>query len=479
VLRYFGYRPEPSRRLTIPSRLHQKYISPCTEGILGISEINRICDVLSVVNQRGCSGSKTLYTRRRLPLGFNLAHHSFTEIFVSKMPMSSSTTSGSSRPRALRKPASTTFLQSPSSPSAAPSTPASAGGGWKSIFRIPSSKRLNIAPVKENHFGNGQDDPASSAEHGSYHSSRSSGSDGRPHHIAQSPSTAQTYSPSSYKQAPSSPVIAPQRQKSGFLTRKLSSIRRVGPLTSQPSDTSFRQQQSGGYGNGISGGSPSIPPSPKSSMGGPASRLLRRVASAPNAKGLLNTLTPATTKNGLLAPSLEVPPLPKSSDNKNGSLETSSSQSSLRGGRPNRSLTASSVQRVGEPPARAPFRRTYSSNSMKHRAVEVRPSSFQKIKMLGRGDVGKVYLVREKKTDKLFAMKGATSLLHFQCADTLPSISLVQEGNDRSQQDQARTGGTRNSCICESPFHCHTLSFVSIGGLPLFLHGILSRRRIL
>jgi len=26
--------------------------------------------------------------------------------------------------------------------------------------------------------------------------------------------------------------------------------------------------------------------------------------------------------------------------------------------------------------------------------------------MLGRGDVGKVYLVREKKTDKLFAMKG-------------------------------------------------------------------------
>lgn len=26
--------------------------------------------------------------------------------------------------------------------------------------------------------------------------------------------------------------------------------------------------------------------------------------------------------------------------------------------------------------------------------------------MLGKGDVGRVYLVREKKTDKLFAMKG-------------------------------------------------------------------------
>lgn len=57
--------------------------------------------------------------------------------------------------------------------------------------------------------------------------------------------------------------------------------------------------------------------------------------------------------------------------------------------------------------ARAPFRRTYSSNSIKVRSVEVGPSSFQKVKLLGRGDVGKVYLVREKKTAKLYAMKGA------------------------------------------------------------------------
>lgn len=56
---------------------------------------------------------------------------------------------------------------------------------------------------------------------------------------------------------------------------------------------------------------------------------------------------------------------------------------------------------------RAPFRRTYSSNSIKVRSIEVGPSSFTKIKLLGRGDVGKVYLVREKKTQKLFAMKGA------------------------------------------------------------------------
>ncbi|KAI9928317.1 hypothetical protein ASPWEDRAFT_26603 [Aspergillus wentii DTO 134E9] len=51
------------------------------------------------------------------------------------------------------------------------------------------------------------------------------------------------------------------------------------------------------------------------------------------------------------------------------------------------------------------FRRTYSSNSIKVRNVEVGPSSFDKIKLIGKGDVGKVYLVREKKTSRLYAMK--------------------------------------------------------------------------
>ncbi|KAK5165403.1 serine/threonine protein kinase, AGC [Saxophila tyrrhenica] len=51
------------------------------------------------------------------------------------------------------------------------------------------------------------------------------------------------------------------------------------------------------------------------------------------------------------------------------------------------------------------FRRTYSSNSIKVRNVEVGPSSFDKIKLIGKGDVGKVYLVREKKSSRLYAMK--------------------------------------------------------------------------
>ncbi|KAI9314341.1 kinase-like domain-containing protein [Dichotomocladium elegans] len=50
-------------------------------------------------------------------------------------------------------------------------------------------------------------------------------------------------------------------------------------------------------------------------------------------------------------------------------------------------------------------RRTYSTSSIKVKAVEVGPSSFTKIRMLGKGDVGKVYMVRQKGTDRLYAMK--------------------------------------------------------------------------
>ncbi|KAI9505679.1 kinase-like domain-containing protein [Coemansia spiralis] len=51
------------------------------------------------------------------------------------------------------------------------------------------------------------------------------------------------------------------------------------------------------------------------------------------------------------------------------------------------------------------IRRTYSSNSMKVQKISVGPKSFTKIKLLGKGDVGKVYLVRQKESGKLYAMK--------------------------------------------------------------------------
>ncbi|CAM0137822.1 unnamed protein product [Umbelopsis sp. WA50703] len=52
-----------------------------------------------------------------------------------------------------------------------------------------------------------------------------------------------------------------------------------------------------------------------------------------------------------------------------------------------------------------PVRRTYSTASIKVKNVQVGPSSFNKVRMLGKGDVGKVYLVRQKTTEKLYAMK--------------------------------------------------------------------------
>lgn len=62
--------------------------------------------------------------------------------------------------------------------------------------------------------------------------------------------------------------------------------------------------------------------------------------------------------------------------------------------------------------------------------VEVSPSSFQKIKLLGKGDVGKVYLVREKKTEKLFAMKGELYRTVARRTKGLTSRSVVEKGND-------------------------------------------------
>lgn len=49
--------------------------------------------------------------------------------------------------------------------------------------------------------------------------------------------------------------------------------------------------------------------------------------------------------------------------------------------------------------------RSYSSSSIHISPVEVSPQSFEKLKLLGKGDVGKVYLVRQKATKKLYAMK--------------------------------------------------------------------------
>lgn len=134
-------------------------------------------------------------------------------------------------------------------------------------------------------------------------------------------------------------------------------------------------------------------------------RKLRRVASAPNAQGLFtqgqSDARPQTAEMGK-EPLLE----------QSGATQ---SQVSLVEGSGDSDVSTLAVPKLG-PNSKIPspgqirnsaaFRRTYSSNSIKVRNVEVGPSSFDKIKLIGKGDVGKVYLVREKKTSRLYAMKG-------------------------------------------------------------------------
>lgn len=126
-------------------------------------------------------------------------------------------------------------------------------------------------------------------------------------------------------------------------------------------------------------------------------RKLRRVASAPNAQGLFASEQgherPRTADMGK-EPLVEHP----GPDAKMRLADASSDSETL-------SVPAMGTDKF-ELRSSASFRRTYSSNSIKVRNVEVGPSSFDKIKLIGKGDVGKVYLVREKKSSRLYAMKG-------------------------------------------------------------------------
>jgi protein-serine/threonine kinase len=47
-----------------------------------------------------------------------------------------------------------------------------------------------------------------------------------------------------------------------------------------------------------------------------------------------------------------------------------------------------------------------SSYSLQKQKVQVGPTDFEKVRLLGKGDVGKVYLVKHKVTEKLYALKG-------------------------------------------------------------------------
>jgi len=134
-------------------------------------------------------------------------------------------------------------------------------------------------------------------------------------------------------------------------------------------------------------------------------RKLRRVASAPNAQGLF-----ANSKSSGERPATAELGKAPLAHNASTSMLAMVDSKSLEPASPSK-LSAPVVDSLGtlQPPNlrnSLAFRRTYSSNSIKVRNVEVGPGSFDKIKLIGKGDVGKVYLVREKKSSRLYAMKG-------------------------------------------------------------------------
>lgn len=128
-------------------------------------------------------------------------------------------------------------------------------------------------------------------------------------------------------------------------------------------------------------------------------RKLRRVASAPNAQGLFSSAKdnerPKTAELG------KEPIVVQNGAQPKLSMVGQHEMTALPVPKPGAKLPTPGQLRES-----VAFRRTYSSNSIKVRNVEVGPGSFDKIKLIGKGDVGKVYLVREKKSNRLYAMKG-------------------------------------------------------------------------
>ncbi|KAF4451377.1 agc/rsk/rsk-unclassified protein kinase [Fusarium austroafricanum] len=130
-------------------------------------------------------------------------------------------------------------------------------------------------------------------------------------------------------------------------------------------------------------------------------RRLRRVASAPNAQGLFSKNDPNNNERPATAELGKDPLL--TSSGALGLIESAKAQEAEE--KAKHANSDDVLAALPAPNTAMAFRRTYSSNSIKVRNVEVSPSSFDKIKLIGKGDVGKVYLVREKKSSRLYAMK--------------------------------------------------------------------------
>ncbi|KAA8915183.1 hypothetical protein TRICI_002678 [Trichomonascus ciferrii] len=185
--------------------------------------------------------------------------------------------------------------------------------------------------------------------------------------------------------------------------RETDQAAKVQKIPEMSLDTKENDSSGGAQGNGNTNLAP-----PK----GLFSRNLRRVASAPNgikqmlgvssqASDSSNPASPAPTATASAGTSTTPPPTAVFPEKKEAHSANNSTSNLL-------SIPASGTStpkrsRAGS--KSSSYNRTYSSSSIKIRDVEVGPASFSKVKLLGKGDVGKVYLVREKKSHHLYAMK--------------------------------------------------------------------------
>lgn len=272
---------------------------------------------------------------------------------------------------------------------------------WKTIFRIGSSKKLAgaIAPLTVDTEGSFYAEPAaltpnppltprsirSPDQRSSYTSSNTLSSDSNkampsrtPHRTPSTPAYLNDHLDTS--DAHPSNGASRARTKSKAEKPRLFG-RMKTPLTADPTQSGFPTINH-------PSSSKSGPLSPKA-FGANASRFIRRVASAPNAKGLFLRPTPGTsTRNGLLSPGEPPHTVQENglSDQGTNSLETVSSASS-RGQpvrpKPHRAYSTTSVnvsktkgrvtnaQNTTDGPGRVAFRRTYSSHSIKVKSVRV------------------------------------------------------------------------------------------------------------
>lgn len=305
----------------------------------------------------------------------------------------------------LNTPSDLGFLLSPTTPQGSQSS------SWKSVFRFPSTSNKRI-PSNATSLtfdtlspppsvsGRGMSIPATaiptlspvsiSDQRSSYNSSTTQSTDSSP--------------PDSRSRLMSSPhqVFVPAMAHHNHPVPSVGALSSTGtPASARPHIKSEKQRiaLSKSTGSPRGKGTPVHPlqtstsyiPSPtpsRSRTGIPlnpkaiASRFIRRVASAPNAKGMFfaGLRSPATTKNGFLAPGDTIPPVPPllpSYEKGTDSLETLSSSSS-RGanGLLSPPATASVLSMKDRPsgakesPDKVAFKRTYSSNSIKVREVK-------------------------------------------------------------------------------------------------------------